>query len=230
MAQTILIADDEPPILELLQYNLEKGGYEVVCAGDGCEALRLAHRHTPDLAVLDITMPGIDGLELCGRLRLEMNMPVILLTARDSEIDKIVGLEIGADDYVTKPFSPRELIARVKAVLRRAKTAGSETPTARLHIGPLCLDTLRHEVLLHEDAVVLTAKEFCLLEYLMRNAGIALTRHAILDHVWGYDFYGDARTVDVHIRRLREKVESDTAAPSLILTVPGIGYKFTTGA
>jgi DNA-binding response OmpR family regulator len=230
MAQTILIADDEQGILDVLQYNLEKGGYEVVCACDGVEALKLAHRHAPDLAVLDITMPGMDGLELCGRLRLEMNMPVILLTARDSEIDKIVGLEIGADDYVTKPFSPREVLARVKAVLRRAKTGGDATATARLHIGPLSVDTLRHEVCLNNAQVSLTAKEFCLLEYLMRNAGIALTRHAILDHVWGYDFYGDARTVDVHIRRLREKVEPDAATPSLILTVPGIGYKFATGA
>ncbi|HOF89022.1 MAG TPA: response regulator transcription factor [Armatimonadota bacterium] len=230
MAQTILIADDEQGILDVLQYNLEKGGYAVVCACDGLEAMRLAHTHAPDLAVLDITMPGMDGLELCGRLRLELNMPVILLTARDSELDKIVGLEIGADDYVTKPFSPREVLARVKAVLRRAKTGGEPAQTSRLHSGPLCLDTLRHEVFLSDARVALTAKEFSLLEYLMRNAGIALTRHAILDHVWGYDFYGDARTVDVHIRRLREKVEPDPAAPSLILTVPGIGYKFTTGS
>ncbi|OPZ85322.1 MAG: Transcriptional regulatory protein YycF [bacterium ADurb.Bin429] len=230
MSQTILIADDEQGILDVLQYNLEKGGYEVVCACDGLEAMRLAHTHTPDLAVLDITMPGMDGLELCGRLRLELNMPVILLTARDSEIDKIVGLEIGADDYVTKPFSPREVLARVKAVLRRAKTGGEAAQASRLHIGPLCIDTLRHEVFLCDAQVALTAKEFSLLEYLMRNAGIALTRHAILDHVWGYDFYGDARTVDVHIRRLREKVEPDPATPALILTVPGIGYKFSTGS
>jgi DNA-binding response OmpR family regulator len=227
MAQTILVADDEASIIEMLQYNLEKAGYEVVAAADGLEALRAAHRHSPDLAVLDITMPGMDGLELCGRLRLEKNLPVILLTARDSEIDKIVGLEIGADDYVTKPFSPRELIARVKAVLRRAKTAG-ETPLPRLQAGALCLDVRCHEARLHEQVLPLTAKEFCLLEYLMRNAGIALTRHAILDHVWGYDFYGDARTVDVHIRRLREKVEPNPAAPTFILTVPGVGYKFTT--
>jgi DNA-binding response OmpR family regulator len=230
MAQTILIADDEPSIIEVLQYNLEKAGYEVVAAADGLEALRAAFRQTPDLAVLDITMPGMDGLELCGRLRLEKNIPVILLTARDSEIDKIVGLEIGADDYVTKPFSPRELLARVKAVLRRAKTAGDVPAAGKLEIGPLYLDTLRHEVRLQGKPVTLTAKEFCLLEYLMRNAGIALTRHAILDHVWGYDFYGDVRTVDVHIRRLREKVEPAAAAPSLILTVPGVGYKFATEA
>lgn len=225
MSQTILVVDDEQSILDLLQYNLEKSGYEVTVAANGVDALHLAHRHHPDLAILDITMPGMDGLELCSRLRLELNMPVILLTARDSEIDKIVGLEIGADDYVTKPFSPRELVARVKAVLRRVKSPTTATPSARLQCGPLCLDPMKHEVLLDEKQVTLTAKEFSLLEYLLRNAGLALSRHAILDHVWGYDFYGDPGTVDVHIRRLREKVEPEPTTPRLIVTVPGVGYK-----
>lgn len=228
MSQTILVVDDEQSILDLLEYNLERNGYTVVTARNGDEGLRQAHHHHPDLAVLDITMPGMDGLELCGRLRLELGTPVILLTARDSEVEKIVGLEVGADDYVTKPFSPRELMARVKAVLRRAKSP-TAAAAASLHIGPVRLDPGKHEVSLHDTAVNLTAKEFCLLEYLMRNAGLALSRHAILDHVWGYDFYGDPRTVDVHIRRLREKVEPNPAAPSLIVTVPGIGYKFQSG-
>jgi len=225
MAQTILVVDDEQSILDLLQYNLEKSGYEVVVASNGIDAIQLAHRLHPDLAVLDITMPGMDGLEVCTRLRHDLGTPVILLTARDSEVDKIVGLEIGADDYITKPFSHRELIARIKAVLRRAKSPATTT-TSRLHLGPLCLDPLTHEVRLHGTPVNLTAKEFTLLEYLMRNAGLALSRHAILDHVWGYDFYGDPRTVDVHIRRLREKVEPDPGLPHLIVTVPGVGYKF----
>jgi len=225
VSQTILVVDDEQSIVDLLQYNLEKAGYEVVTARDGLEAVCLAHRHHPDLAVLDITMPGLDGLEVCGRLRHELGTPVILLTARDSEIDKIVGLEIGADDYVTKPFSPRELLARIKAVLRRAKTPAAPQATC-LRSGAVMLDPLKHEVQLAGEPVNLTSKEFTLLEYLMRNAGLALSRHAILDHVWGYDFYGDARTVDVHIRRLREKVESNPGTPSLIVTVPGIGYKF----
>ena len=226
MSQTILIADDEQSIVDLLQYNLEKGGYEVVVATNGHDAVKLAHKHHPDLAILDITMPGLDGLEACSQLRHNLGTPVILLTARDSEIDKIVGLEIGADDYVTKPFSPRELIARIKAVLRRAKTPSAATPTARLHLGPLLLDPLTHEVRLHNTPLALTAKEFALLEYLMRNPNLALSRHAILDHVWGYDFYGDPRTVDVHVRRLREKVEADCGTPKLIVTVPGVGYKF----
>ena len=226
MPQTILIADDEQSIVDLLQYNLEKGGYEVVVAFNGSDAVRLAHKHRPDLAILDITMPGLDGLEVCTQLRHELGTPVILLTARDSEIDKIVGLEVGADDYVTKPFSPRELIARIKAVLRRSKNPAAASSNSRLQLGPLCLDPLTHEVRLNGTPLPLTAKEFALLEYLMRNPNLALSRHAILDHVWGYDFYGDPRTVDVHIRRLREKVEADCSAPRLIITVPGVGYKF----
>lgn len=228
MSQTILVVDDEQSIVDLLQYNLEKNGYEVVTAHTGEEAITLAHRVHPDLAVLDICMPGgIDGLEVCGRLRHELGTPVILLTARDSEIDKIVGLEVGADDYVTKPFSPRELVARVKSVLRRAKSP-TNAPAARLQFGNLILDPLKREVRVENETVNLTAKEFCLLEYLMRNAGIALSRHAILDHVWGYDFYGDPRTVDVHIRRLREKVDADPQGARYIVTVPGVGYKFST--
>lgn len=225
MAQTILVVDDEQSIVDVLQYNLEKNGYETLTAANGLDALREAHQHHPDLAVLDITMPGLDGLEVCARLRHELGTPVILLTARDTEIDKVVGLEVGADDYVTKPFSPRELVARVKAVLRRVKTPAG-TALAELHLGPVSLDPSKHEVRMRGTVVPLTAKEFCLLEYLMRNTGMAMSRHAILDHVWGYDFYGDPRTVDVHIRRLREKIEKDPANPDYIVTVPGVGYKF----
>ncbi len=225
MAQTILVVDDEQSIVDVLQYNLAKGGYEVITAGNGLDAVRLAHQQHPDLAIVDITMPGMDGLEVCGKLRHELGTPVILLTARDGEVDKIVGLEVGADDYVTKPFSPRELVARVKAVLRRAKGPAGTT-AGELRFGAFVLDPMKHEVRLQGELIVLTTKEFCLLEYLMRHAGLALSRSAILDHVWGYDFYGDARTVDVHIRRLREKVETTPANPRLILTVPGVGYKF----
>lgn len=226
MAQTVLVVDDEQAIVEVLQYNLEKGGYDVITANNGLDAIHLAHQHHPDLAVLDISMPGMDGLEVCGKLRHELGTPVILLTARDAEIDKIVGLEVGADDYVTKPFSPRELVARVKAVLRRVKGPAA-TPIAEVRIGVIALDPSKHEVRLRGDIIALTTKEFSLLEYLMQHAGLALSRHAILDHVWGYDFYGDPRTVDVHIRRLREKIEDNPAAPQFIATVPGVGYKCT---
>jgi DNA-binding response OmpR family regulator len=225
MAQTILVVDDEQSILDLLQYNLEKAGYTVLTASNGADAIQQSHCSTPDLAVLDICLPDIDGLEVCTLLRRDLGLPVILLTARDSEIDKIIGLEIGADDYVTKPFSPRELTARVKAVLRRAKTPTAAANT-RLSVGEIELNQSMHEVRHHGELVNLTAKEFRLLEYLLKNAGLALSRHAILDHVWGYDFYGDPRTVDVHIRRLREKLESDPGAPRLIVTVSGVGYKF----
>lgn len=166
----------------------------------------------------------MDGLELCGRIRLEFAIPVILLTARDTEIDKIVGLELGADDYVTKPFSPRELIARIKAVLRRSRNGVSSADTI-LTCGALTLDPLKREVILNGKDLGLTAKEFALLEYMMKSTGIALSRNAILDHVWGYDFFGDSRTVDVHIRRLREKVEDDPTNPHRIVTVAGVGYK-----
>lgn len=227
MAQTILVVDDEQSIVDVLQYNLEKSGYDVLTATNGLDALKFAHHHHPDLAVLDITMPLMDGLELCGKLRHELGTPVILLTARDAEIDKIIGLEVGADDYVTKPFSPRELVARVKAVLRRAKAPNAAA--TELHFGVIKLDPLKHEVVIQGELITLTTKEFSLLKYLMRNAGLALSRHAILDHVWGYDFYGDSRTVDVHIRRLREKVEIDPANPTMIVTVAGVGYKFHPG-
>lgn len=225
MSQLILIADDEASILDILRYNLEKDGYRVIVANNGTSALHEALCHHPDLIILDITMPGIDGLDLCARLRHELGTPVILLTARDSEIDKIVGLEIGADDYVTKPFSTRELLARVKAVLRRAKGTGN-VHLLELRCGNICLDRARHQVMLRDESVVLTTKEFSLLEYLMSNAEMALSRHAILDHVWGYDFYGDTRTVDVHIRRLREKIEDDPSVPRYIHTISGIGYTF----
>jgi DNA-binding response OmpR family regulator len=224
MAQKVLVVDDEESILEVLIYNIEKAGFEVVSARDGLEGLKEAQRSRPDIAILDITMPSMDGLELCGRIRLEFAIPVILLTARDTEIDKIVGLELGADDYVTKPFSPRELIARIKAVLRRSRN-GASLPDSILTCGALSLDPLKREVILNEKVLGLTAKEFVLLEYMMKSTGIALSRNAILDHVWGYDYFGDSRTVDVHIRRLREKVEDDPTNPRRIVTVAGVGYK-----
>jgi two-component system, OmpR family, alkaline phosphatase synthesis response regulator PhoP len=224
MAQKILVVDDEPDIVEIVRYNLEKSGYQVLMAGDGGKALGMARSQHPDLVVLDVMMPGIDGLEVCAILRRETDLPIILLTARDSETDKVVGLEMGADDYLTKPFSPRELLARIKAVLRRTKTVTAGAGAMRS--GELELDLVKHEARRCGKPLALTAKEFTLLEFLMQHTGIALARQAILDHVWGYDYYGDPRTVDVHIRRLREKVEADPHQPRLISTVPGLGYRF----
>lgn len=223
MAQTILVVDDEPDILDILRYNLEKAGYQVLTAEDGIKALHLARTSKPDLLVLDIMLPEIDGLDVCATVRRELDLPIILLTARDSETDKIVGLEMGADDYITKPFSPREVLARIKAVLRRAK--GSGNTAHHLCFGAVELDVAEHRVLCSGEEVALTSKEFALLEFLMCRPGIALTRQTILDHVWGFDYYGDPRTVDVHIRRLREKIELDPHRPKLIVTVPGLGYR-----
>jgi DNA-binding response OmpR family regulator len=223
MAQTILVVDDEPDIIEIVKYNLEKSGYQVATAASGPKAIQAAHAVKPDLIVLDIMLPGMDGLEVCAALRRDFDFPIILLTARDSETDKIVGLEMGADDYVTKPFSPRELLARIKAVLRRAKT--NTTPGKCLRVNDLELDPVKHQAKRAGELLPLTAKEFALLEFFMRHAGAALTRASILDHVWGFDYYGDPRTVDVHIRRLREKVETDPHHPQRITTVAGLGYR-----
>ena len=227
MAQTILVVDDEPDIVEVVKYNLERAGYQVLAAGDGPKALQLARSCKPDLIILDIMLPGLDGLDVCAALRRDMDLPIILLTARDSETDKVVGLEMGADDYVTKPFSPRELLARIKAVLRRTKALPALG--ARLCTGDLELDPVRHRVLRSGVQLDLTAKEFALLELFLRHPGVALSRESILDHVWGFDYYGDPRTVDVHIRRLREKVEPDPRHPRYITTVPGLGYRLEEG-
>lgn len=234
----LLIVEDEPTLLETLKYNLMRQGYEVVTAADGTQALPTARAEKPDLVILDVMLPGLDGFEICRILRQEMSLPILMLTARDEEVDKIVGLEVGADDYLTKPFSMRELLARVKAQLRRVRIlreefeatgmepADSESSGTVFTFGALVIDESRREVQRNGDVLALKPKEFDLLAFLARNRGIALGRSLILERVWGWDFDGGSRTVDVHIRWLREKIEQDPAQPARILTVRGIGYRF----
>lgn len=234
---TILVVEDEPTLIDTLEYNLTRQGYTVSTAADGFKALELARSLRPDLIVLDLMLPGLDGFEICRILRQEMSTPILMLTARDDEIDKVVGLEVGADDYLTKPFSMRELMARVKAHLRRVRMIreemeGEETtddrpPTpAALVFGSLRIDPDRHEVVNGGEVLQLKPKEFELLHFLARNRGMALSRDLILERVWGWDFDGGSRTVDVHVRWLREKTEDDPANPRRIVTVRGVGYRF----
>ena len=234
----LLIVEDEPTLLETLKYNLIRQGYEVVTAADGVQALPTARAEKPDLVILDVMLPGLDGFEICRILRQEMSLPILMLTARDEEVDKIVGLEVGADDYLTKPFSMRELLARVKAHLRRVRLLREEMETSGqapkesgdsgeiFAFGDLIVDESRREVQRNGAVLALKPKEFDLLAFLARNRGIALGRSLILERVWGWDFDGGSRTVDVHIRWLREKVEENPARPKRILTVRGIGYRF----
>ncbi len=234
----LLIVEDEPTLLETLKYNLVRQGYEVITASDGVTALPTARSEKPDLVILDVMLPGLDGFEICRILRQEMSLPIIMLTAKDEEVDKIVGLEVGADDYLTKPFSMRELQARVKAHLRRVRLlreeieSSGQTVSAALDVGAvftfedLVIDEGRIEVRRDGDVLAMKPKEFELLIFLARNRGIALGRSLILERVWGWDFDGGSRTVDVHIRWLREKIEVDPANPQRILTVRGIGYRF----
>ena len=234
----LLIVEDEPTLLETLKYNLKKQGYEVVTAADGVQALPTARAEKPDLVILDVMLPGLDGFEICRILRQEMSLPILMLTARDEEVDKIVGLEVGADDYLTKPFSMRELLARVKAHLRRVRLIREEMETSgqvpgetqdsgtTFTFGDLVINESRREVQRDGEVLALKPKEFELLVFLARNRGIALGRSLILERVWGWDFVGGSRTVDVHIRWLREKIEEDPAQPKRILTVRSIGYRF----
>lgn len=219
----ILVVDDEATIRETLQYNLEKEGYDVVTAADGLEAVNMAREENADLIILDLMLPGLDGLSVCRVIRREQDTPIIMLTARTGEIDKIVGLESGADDYVVKPFSLGELLARVRAVLRR--TTDTRRPDV-LEAGDLRLDLIGRRVTLAGRELALTPKEFDLLAALMRNAGVVLSRDLLLTKVWGYDYLGDSRTVDVHVRWLREKIEKDPSSPERIQTVRGVGYRF----
>jgi two-component system alkaline phosphatase synthesis response regulator PhoP len=223
----VLVVDDEEAIVRLVSYNLEREGFKTVNAYDGLSALDQVRRNSPDLVILDIMLPSIDGLEVCRRLRQEnIRVPVIMLTARDTEIDKVLGLELGADDYVTKPFSPRELVARVKAILRRLERQESTvSESGQQMLRDLFIDLDRHEVRVRGKVVSLTPKEFELLWFLMRNVGRVLTRDRLLDQVWDYDFAGDTRIVDVHISRLREKVETDPKNQAYIETVRGVGYR-----
>ncbi|HEY3247460.1 MAG TPA: response regulator transcription factor [bacterium] len=225
MAQKILVVDDEPHIVELVRYNLLQEGFEVITAHDGGEALTRTRSDHPDLIVLDIMLPYVDGLEVCRQVRRESGVPIIMLTAKDGELERVVGLELGADDYVTKPFSPRELVARVRAILRRTAPAADGT-AGPLASGGLALDPTTHEASLNGRQVDLTAKEFDLLRLLMSHPNRVFTRDFLLEHIWGYDYYGSTRTVDMHISRLREKIEDDPVAPTYIITVRGVGYKF----
>jgi DNA-binding response OmpR family regulator len=222
-AKTVLVVDDEPTLVATLKYNLEREGYRVVSAGDGEKAITLARSERPDLMILDLMLPAVDGLEVCRILRREMTLPILMLTARVGEVDKVVGLEIGADDYVTKPFSTRELLARIRALLRRTTTPADEEV---LVSGDLRIDMKRREVTRNDRPVELKPKEMELLIYFMRNKGRAFTREQLLREVWGYDFYGDSRTVDVHVSWLRQKIEEQPGKPVRILTVRGVGYRF----
>lgn len=232
MADKILIVEDEPTLLETLSYNLTRQGYLVVKAADGQAAITMARESSPDLIVLDIMLPVMDGFEVCRIVRQEMNVPIIMLTARDDEIDRVVGLEMGADDYMTKPFSMREFLARVKAQLRRVRLirdeidSDQETPREILRFDDLTIDLSRREVRLMEQLLTTKPKEFDLLLFLARHLGHVLTRDLILERVWGWGFSGGSRTVDVHVRWLREKIEKDPAHPTRILTVRGSGYRF----
>jgi len=217
--------EDEAAIAETVAFNLQRDGYQTAIAGDGRTGLKLAHEIKPDLIILDLMLPELDGIEVCRQLRAAgMSIPIIMLTARDGEADRVLGLELGADDYISKPFSLRELLARVRSVLRRSELAASTGQT--LVLGHLEIDPAGHEVKNKGTKVDLTAKEFELLRVLVQHRGQVLTREQLLNLVWGEDFYGDPRTVDVHIRWLREKLELEPATPGLILTVRGSGYKF----
>ena len=221
----ILVVDDEPTLVATLRFNLEKEGFEVLSASDGEDAIALARQGAPDLIILDLMLRGLHGFEVCRVLRRETSAPIIMLTARSDEVDKIVGLELGADDYVTKPFSMKELVARVRARLRRMEEGGSMVDQT-LAAGPLAVDMLRREAAKHGQPINLKPKEFDLLVYLMRNRGRVLTRGQLLQAVWHYDGFDQTRTVDVHVGRLRDKIEDSPAHPMWILTVRGSGYRF----
>ena len=222
----ILVVEDEKSFSEPLSYLLGREGYEVEVAEDGNEALNKFDKGGADLVLLDLMLPGINGTEVCKQLRTNSNVPIIMLTAKDDEVDKVVGLELGADDYVTKPYSSRELLARVRAVLRRNGEVSQENLVgSTIQVGKLKLDADRHLVNFKGSNIALPLKEFELLEFLMRNAGRVLTRMQIIDRIWGSDYVGDTKTLDVHIKRLRSKFESDPANPELIQTIRGLGYK-----
>ncbi|MBE2998741.1 response regulator transcription factor [Nocardiopsis sp. HNM0947] len=221
----VLVVEDEESYSDALSYMLRKEGFEVAVAPTGNVALETFDRTGADLVLLDLMLPGLSGTEVCRTLRQTSNVPVIMLTAKDSEIDKVVGLELGADDYVTKPFSSRELVARIRAVLRRRGEEEAPLPAA-LEAGPVRMDVERHVVTVRGDNVSLPLKEFELLEVLLRNAGRVLTRMQLIDRVWGADYVGDTKTLDVHVKRLRAKIEEDPSHPRYIVTVRGLGYKF----
>jgi DNA-binding response OmpR family regulator len=234
MAESILVVEDEPALRDTLSYNLKKDGFVVEAVGDGRSALESARRLRPDLIVLDLMLPEIDGFEVCRILRKEMITPILMLTARDDEIDRVVGLEVGADDYLTKPFSMRELMARVKAQLRRSrllkeelgKSSVDEKPQEKLAFKNLVINITRREVTLDDEPLAFKPQEYDLLLFFARHKGQMLSREFILERVWGWDFIGDSRTVDVHVRWLRQKIEANASEPKRIVTVRGGGYRF----
>lgn len=221
----ILVVEDEETLAEAISFLLSKEGFEVEIAETGPAAIEAFDKNGADLILLDLMLPGLSGTEVCRQIRAKSAVPIIMLTAKDSEIDKVVGLEIGADDYVTKPYSSRELIARIRAVLRRGELGDPTVVEGVLSAGPIRLDSDRHVISVNGDQVALPLKEFELLEFLMRNSGRVLTRMQLIDRVWGSDYVGDTKTLDVHIKRLRAKVEKDPANPEIIQTVRGMGYK-----
>ena len=230
--KTILIVDDEQPIREILVYNLKKEGYNVIAARDGVIALNIALEQYPDLILLDIMLPKMDGLSVCKRIKNSYNVPILMLTAKDSEIDKILGLELGADDYITKPFSVRELIARVKANLRKVENISmsridndnSKKKENKIIVNDLELDLDKFEVKIRGEVIDLTVREFEVIKFLASQPGQVVTRETLLEKVWGYEYYGDIRTVDVTVRRIREKIEKDTSSPKILITKRGVGY------
>ena len=232
-AKTILIVDDEQPIRDILVYNLSKEGYRTIEAGDGVTAVDIALEKKPDLILLDIMLPKMDGLSVCKRIKNSLNVPIIMLTAKDGEIDKILGLELGADDYITKPFSVRELVARVKANLRKVEvvsnnqtleTKEDKKKESKIVVGDLELDLDKFEVKVRGEVIDLTLREFEVLKFLASQPEQVVTRETLLEKVWGYEYYGDIRTVDVTVRRIREKIEKDTSAPKILITKRGVGY------
>ncbi len=222
----ILIVEDEPSLAEPLAFLLGREGYETAIAGDGRAALADFDRNGADLVLLDLMLPGLSGTEVCRELRSRSSVPIIMLTAKDSEVDIVVGLELGADDYVTKPYSSRELLARIRAVLRRHVEAPEEELDAVLEAGTVRMDIERHSVSVGGREVSMPLKEFELLEFLLRNAGRVLTRGQLIDRIWGSDYFGDTKTLDVHIKRIRAKIEPDPSQPQLLVTVRGLGYRF----
>ena len=221
----ILVVEDEETLSEAIGFLLSKEGFEVTIAASGPDAIAQFDKSGADLILLDLMLPGLSGTEVCRQIRAKSAVPIIMLTAKDSEIDKVVGLEIGADDYVTKPYSSRELIARIRAVLRRGELVDASDDGSAIEVGPVRMDTDRHVISVNGEQISLPLKEFELLEFLMRNAGRVLTRMQLIDRVWGSDYVGDTKTLDVHIKRLRAKIEKDPANPEYIQTVRGMGYK-----
>ena len=237
--KTILVVDDEQPIVDILVYNLDKEGYNILEANDGLKAVDLALTEKPDLILLDVMLPGLDGLSVCRKIKNHYNVPILMLSAKGEEVDKILGLELGADDYITKPFSVRELMARIKANLRKSEVeipasqekeeqATDEQKKGKVVVGELELDLDKFEVKVRGEVIDLTLREFEVLRFLSTQPGQVVTRELLLEKVWGYEYYGDIRTVDVTVRRIREKIEKDTSAPKILITKRGVGYYLAT--